>query len=61
MPVYTVHVGVALTRPPRTDALVRVLVEAATDPEAHCLAAQIAHCHPFVVMPVSTEIVALEL
>lgn len=56
---YTVHVSVATARPPRADAVVRVIVESDSDTEATLLAALIASCHRHVVMPVATEIIHL--
>ena len=55
--VATVHVGVALTRPPKVDELRRIIVEADTETDAKLLACQIAMCT--CVMPVSAEIVEI--
>lgn len=54
-----VMVGVALSRPPKLDDSIMVLVEADTENEAQLIAAQIASANPLVVMPVSTEIIDL--
>jgi hypothetical protein len=56
--IYTVYVGVALSRPPKQDDVVRVRVEAPNATQAGLLASQIAACRRGVVMPVSTEVEA---
>ena len=58
--IFTVYVGVALSRPPKEDEVVRVRVEAPNATQAGLLACQIAACRPGVVMPVSTEIDPVE-
>lgn len=52
--IFTVHVGVALTRPPVIDELRRIVVEAESDSEAALIATQIASCTS--VMPVWSEV-----
>lgn len=54
--IYTVYVGVALSRPPKEDDVVRVLVEAGSASQARLLACQIAACRPGGAMPVSAEV-----
>ena len=55
--IATVHVGVALSRPPKVDELRRIIVEADAETDAKLLACQIAMCT--CVMPVSAEIVEI--
>lgn len=54
--VYAIRVGVALSRPPREDTYLWVLVGAACLSEAQIVACQVAATHPRVVMAVSTEL-----
>lgn len=55
MAMFTVLVGVALSRPPRTDEYRKTLVEAPTPLAAELLACQIAECTS--VMAVSSEVI----
>jgi hypothetical protein len=48
-------IGVALERPPKTDAFVFVNVEAATEIEGELIACQMAAC--ISTMPVSSELI----
>lgn len=54
MAVFSIIVGVALSRPPRTDEYRKVVVEAPNGREAMLVAAQMAACTS--TMPVSTEV-----
>lgn len=64
--IVIVEVGVALSRPPRTDRISRIVVDVAMDPrrpdwdraetEARLIAAHIASGRPGVVMPVSATV-----
>ena len=54
--IAAITVGVALSRPPRADTYIYVIVEADTETDAMLAACQIAGCHPGVVMPVSSRI-----
>lgn len=58
--VYRIEVGLALSRPPKEDVVVHVLVAASNLPEACCLGAQIAQCDPAVVMAVRTTLISYE-
>lgn len=68
--VYGVEVDVAIARPP-TPANTRTiyvqvavpldLSDFAADTEAMLVAAQMAACHPHVVMPIATRIIKLTL
>jgi len=57
--VFSVVVDVALSRPPRADAQVFVVVQADGDCEAELAALHMAGCNPLVVMPVGSRIVGL--
>lgn len=57
--LYTVHVGVALHRPPAVHEWRRVRVAASSDAEARLVACQMAACTS--VMPVCAEITEVEL
>lgn len=56
-PVFEVHVGVALARPPRTDQFRKYLISADRPLEAELLACQWAAAGDGVVMPVCSRIV----
>lgn len=58
--MFTIEVGVALSRPPKTDRISQVQVLAFTESEAHLTALQMAH-RPDVVMPVFSSTVAVEV
>lgn len=65
---FGVRVGVALSRPPRRDADIHVLVgvDAAkglerAGTEARLIACQMAVAHPRVVMPVSADVIAWDI
>lgn len=60
MTVYRVEVDVALDRPPRTDATVRVVVDAGTAVDAELTACQIAECDRRVVMAVGSRILTAD-
>lgn len=56
--IVAVEVGVALARPPRHDATMWVLVDAATDTEARLIACQIAgSTGRGVVMVISADVI----
>ena len=55
--MFAVEVDVALARPPRADATVRVLVDAESVHEAELVACQIAACDRRVVMPVGARLI----
>lgn len=57
MNVFTVEVDVALRRPPRPDATVRVRISALSATEAELVACQMASCDRRVVMAVGSRIV----
>jgi hypothetical protein len=52
-----VMVGVALQRPPRTDAFVRVVVEAENETQAMLTACLMASADKRVVMPTESEVI----
>jgi hypothetical protein len=58
--VYTVEVGVALARPPRTDRTVWYRIAADSGDEAELTAAQWAASRPRVVMPTSAVVIDWE-
>lgn len=60
MSVFGVQVGIALSRPPRTDRHVWFRIEAPTGVEAELIACQWAASHPRVVMPVSALVLDWE-
>ena len=53
---WEVEVGVALTRPPQEDALVRCLVWADTHWDAELIALEMAETDPDVVMAVRSQV-----
>lgn len=57
MAIFKVAVDVALSRPPRADATVFVVVDAAHRFDAELIACQMAGCNRQVVMPVGSRIV----
>lgn len=65
----TVRVGVATARPPREDAFIHTIISvpvvdfnfADAENDARRTAEQMSFFHPFVVMPVSSEIVNVEV
>lgn len=54
MPIFTVEVDVALSRPPRADATIFFTIAADSGYAAELLAQQWACIHPQVVMPVAS-------
>jgi hypothetical protein len=56
--IVTLHVGVALSRPPVIDEYRRITVQADSEREASLIALQIASCTS--VMPVSCEVVSID-
>lgn len=68
---FGVEVGVALSRPPKHDETVHCLVAVDMQPgpnrweraetEARLIACQLAASHPLVVMPVSAQLVAVDI
>lgn len=60
MGVYEVHVGVAMSRPPRTDQIRKYLVDADRPLAAELLACQWAGASDGVVMPVFSRLVVAE-
>ncbi len=59
LPVYEVEVGWCTSRPPRDEHLSTLLVEAASETEAHLVAAQWTLANPSCVQPTSTRTVGV--